>query len=368
MDSNRLFPLHRRSPRARTILPSVALLVAVTGCSSSSSRTEEASPVSAQTEQVSVDSMATTEPTNDVRFQNSTVIFTSAEETAALMTANDPYKVQLSATDRQLLAASAEPVDVEKLDSMLREAAEDFTDDQRQQISRSLSMADQRMQEKSISFPLPSNVRIAIHNSAIFSGSPYTRADTIFVNDQFLGSVDAEMLASVLAHEMWHISSRNNPEARADIYKLVGFAPCQVPLGSIGADLRDRIMTNPDTEEFGSFCIQLPDDGAGDTKTYTSLVIAAAPFTGNNFGDILKPVLVEVTADGTSAATTADGKTVIRDLDADYIEAIGGNGQDQPFHPEEVVAINLQVALRGEPTEGSPNLALAEKVAAAPAG
>ena len=78
---------------------------------------------------------------------------------------------------------------------------------------------------------------------------------------------------------------------------------------------------------------------------------------------MLKPVLVEVDASVTSAVVKA-GKTSLRDLDAAYSKAIGGNGLDEPFHPEEIVAKNLETALAGAPSQGSPNLDLANKVAA----
>ncbi len=308
-------------------------------------------------------SPSTAKPSNAVTFQKSTVSFATASQTAALLVANDPYKQQLSPTDRQLLAVSAKPVSATELDAKLRAAAREFTDAEKTTVIAALSDAAKRLNAKRITLKLPPNVVIAKHDGAIFDGSPYTRANAVFLNDRFLGALRSqpEYLARVMAHELSHIASRAHPEARAAVYKLVGFSPCNVALSSLGADVAPKIITNPDTEDFGKFCISLPD-GSG-RKRYTNLIIASGPVTGTNFGQVLKPVLVEVDASVTSAVVKA-GKTSIRDLDAAYAKAIGGNGLDEPFHPEEIVAKNLETALAGAPSRGSPNLELANRVAA----
>ena len=295
-----------------------------------------------------------------VTFQKSTVTFINAKETALMLLANDPYRAQLSPTDRQILAVSGKPVSAQALDASLSKAGRDFTEKETAMVTAALATAAKRLAGIGVTLRLPPTIKIAKHDAAIFSGSPYTRANVVFLNDAFVDAVPAPLLATVMAHELSHIASRVNPMARAAVYKLVGFTPCSVPLSSIGGDLRDRIITNPDTEDFGKFCIRLPEQST--TKWYTNLIIASAPITGANFGEVLRPVLIEVNTAGTSAVVI-NGKTSVRQLDEAYAKAIGGNGLEEPFHPEEIVAINLQVALDGQPTKGSPNLAFANKVA-----
>ena len=298
-----------------------------------------------------------------LKFQRSTVSFATALETATLLTANDAYRQQLSPTDRQLLAVSPNQVTPSAMDLSLRAAAREFTATEKTVIGAALAEADRRLTAKAITLKLPANVIIAKHDGAIFDASPYTRANAVFLNDRFLGSVGSQpqFLASVMAHELSHIASRAHPESRAAVYKLVGFLPCDVPLSSIGNDIRTRIITNPDTEDFGRFCISLPDGSA--LKRYTNLIIATGPVTGSNFDEILKPVLVEVNVTAT-AAVVKFGKTSVRDLDLAYAKAIGGNGLDEPYHPEEIVAKNLETALAGKASPMSPNLDLANRVAA----
>jgi hypothetical protein len=293
-------------------------------------------------------------------FQKSTILFATAPETGVLLTAQDSYKRQLSPTDRQILSVSEKPVDLMTLDRSLNSAGRQFTPAEKSKITEGLHEATQMLNQKGIKLDLPAQIIIAKHDAQIFSGSPYTRANAVFLNDKFIDAFPSKFLAQVLVHEFWHIASRANPVRRAAIYKLVGFTSCSVSLKSLGADVRDKIITNPDTEDFGKFCIDLPD---GNTKKrYTNLVMASGFFTGKNFHEVLKPMLVEVSSDGSSVVV--DGNvTKLRQIDQEYIKAIGGNGKDEPFHPEEIVAKNLETALTGKASDGSPNLNLANRVA-----
>ena len=306
-------------------------------------------------------------PAGTLTFQKSRVSFASAAQTATLLTANDPYKQQLSPADRQLLAVSNKPVTVAETDEQLRAAAESFTAAEETQVKGALTIAGRRLSAMGITLKLPSTVTMAKHDGRIFAGALYTRANAVFMNAPFLATTRTrpDYLARILTHELSHIASRYHPESRAAVYRLVGFAPCKVPLTSLGADVRDRVITNPDTEDFGTFCISLPAAGsnAAASRRYTPLLLARDAVTGTNFREILTPVLVEVDGSGTAAVVKA-GKTVTRELDAAYMKAIGGNGRDEPFHPEEIVAKNLETAMLGRPTAGSPDLALAKRVAA----
>jgi hypothetical protein len=302
-----------------------------------------------------------------ISFQKSTVVFATAAETVALMTANDPFKRQLSATDRQLMTSSGKPIDTAAMDKFLCTAGREFTADEKKEITLALQEAEQILDQQGFKLPIPAKVVIAKHDSRVQSGTPYTRANAVFFSDRFIAMTAASrkynyaknLMAEVLVHEFWHIASRTHPERRAAVYKMVGFSPCNISLDSIGADIRDKIITNPDVEDFGKFCIDLPD---GDrTKRYTSLIIANKPLNGTNFVSALQPVLLEVQG---ASAVVKNGKTKLRKHDWVYYLAIGGNGLDEAWQPEEIVAKNLEIAFRGKASSSSPDLNLAKRIAA----
>jgi hypothetical protein len=150
--------------------------------------------------------------------------------------------------------------------------------------------------------------------------------------------------AGVLVHEFFHVMSRANPQIRTALYALVGYEPCHVSLSSLGADLRAIVITNPDTDAFGETCITLPD-AVGRPVTYVPLLIGNGPYDGTPGGwtTILDPILVAI---HDNRPVVSNGKTEYREMSSpDYMHAVGENGSSEPFHPEELIALNLQQAL-----------------------
>jgi hypothetical protein len=298
-------------------------------------------------------------------FQGHRVVFANRDLTAELLTAHDAFYDQLSPLDRQILAASSAPVENPALDTKLRASGLDWTASEVRALRTSLTRADQVAAAAHVTFRLPDPIYLAKESAAIYSGSFYTRCSAVFA--------PAPPTAGVLIHELFHIMSRYNPEIRAELYTLVGYRPCRVRLSSLGADLRDVVITNPDTDAFGETCVTLPED-AGPPVTYVPLLLGDGPYDGtpDGWNLILDPVLVEVRAD---RPVVISGKTQYRPMILpDYLRAVGENGSGEPFHPEELVALNLQQALvpNAQAAPDFPNVQLLrtvrEKVASLYAG
>jgi hypothetical protein len=269
-------------------------------------------------------------------FQGHRVAFANRDLTAELLTAHDAFYEQLSPLDRQILAVSDAPIDEPALDAKLRASTLDWTPNEIQDLRTALAEADQAATKSHVTFRLPGTIYLAKESAAIYSGSPYTRCAAVFLA--------GPQPATVLLHELYHVMSRHHPEIRPKLYALVGYRPCRVHLGSLGADVKDIVITNPDTDAFGETCITLPDD-SGKPVTYVPLLIGNGPYDGSPSGwnSIFDPILVEV--DG-NRPVVINGKTKYRQtVSADYMRAVGGNGSGEPYHPEELIAVNLQQAL-----------------------
>jgi hypothetical protein len=303
--------------------------------------------------------------TRSLGFQKSTIVFATAPETAALLTARDPYRLQLSPLDRRIIAGPNRPTTDAAIDQALRRAAREFTAVEKKEITLALQEIEETLAQQGYRLPIPAKVIIAKQDAQLYSGNPYTRANAIFLNDKFIAQVillrkyAQKYMARVLLHEFWHVASRAYPERRTALYKMIGFTPCNIALSSLGADVRDRIITNPDVEDFGKFCIDLPD--GSETKRYTSLLIAGKSIDSNSLNQALTPVLVEVQGE---SAVVNGGKTKLRKHDWIYYVAIGGNGVGQAWQPEEIIAKNLETAFVGEASSDSPDLKLARRIAA----
>lgn len=282
-------------------------------------------------------------------------MFADRDLTAELLTAHDAFYEQLSPLDRQILAISEAPIDEVALDAKLKASALDWTPSEIQALRTSLAQADQAATAARVTYRLPGTIYLAKESAAVYSGSPYTRCSAVFL--------PAPPSAAVLIHELFHVMSRYNPEIRAELYALVGYHPCHVSLSAVGADLENIVITNPDTDAFGGTCITLPD-AAGKPVTYVPLLIGNGPYDGTPEGwtTILDPILVAVHA---NRPVVINGKTEYREMmSADYLRAVGSNGSAEPFHPEELIALNLQQALTpdSQASFDFPNLQLLRAV------
>ena len=288
-------------------------------------------------------------------FQGHKVVFADVALTSKLLTSRDSFYEQMSPLDRQILAVSKDPIDNVKLDADLTKAARNWDSIEISEMRATIAEAQRRADSAGVNFKLPSTIVLAKTSAEIYSGSPYTRCATVFSS--------GTMLPSVLLHEFVHIVSRYNPEFRATLYPMVGYAPCIVSLSSLGDDVRSRVITNPDTEAFGEYCITLKND-AGLPTQYVPLLIGTGEYSGKADGwtEILDPVLVEVVNDNAVVIDGVTSRTAL--FTQQYMEAVGLNGEFEPFHPEELVAINLAGAI--VPEDGIfPNRGLVADVKAA---
>lgn len=269
-------------------------------------------------------------------FQGHRVVFADRGVTAELLIAHDAFYAQLSPLDRQILAISNAPIDPSALDAKLKASALDWTPSEIQELRTSLAQADQAATAAHVTLRLPGTIYLAKESAAIYSGSPYTRCSAVFL--------PAPQPAAVLIHELYHVMSRYNPQIRPKLYALVGYQRCRVSLSSLGTDLKNIVITNPDTDAFGETCITLPD-AVGRPVRYVPLLIGNGPYDGTPGGwtTILDPILVALRA---NRPVVTNGKTEYREMILpDYMRAVGSNGSSEPFHPEELIALNLQQSL-----------------------
>jgi hypothetical protein len=93
----------------------------------------------------------------------------------------------------------------------------------------------------------PSKQILLVRAKADFEdGLPHTRANAIVLTDEFL-QAPTPFLAMVLAHELFHILSRDDPALRERLYAAIGFRPCaSVEIPAAIAKLR---LSNPDAPE-----------------------------------------------------------------------------------------------------------------------
>jgi hypothetical protein len=234
-----------------------------------------------------------------------------------------------------------------------------FDVDEIQKLTSAVKKLEEIMKAKGYLLPLPGNVVFAKDDERLFEGWPYTRGNAIFWNKNVL-QMPEQQLVSVIAHELFHVASRAHPEMRSHVFAMVGFMPCDIDLQTVAAAIRDIRITNPDAEDFGKYCVTLKDGGT--SRHYTNILVSAGRYTGFNFSKIIHPVLIEILPDMKTPAVKRR-ITKIREFDATYAAAIGGNALNEAIHPEEIVATNFASAILGVPSPGNMNIPFAIEIA-----
>ncbi len=104
-------------------------------------------------------------------------------------------------------------------------------------------------------------------------GLPHTRANAIVLQESVLQSAPA-MLAAVLAHELFHIISRDDPRLREELYAAIGFKPCaSVEIPEAVARLR---VSNPDAPQHRRRSPALPELSFREDRSPAGLQDAGA--------------------------------------------------------------------------------------------
>ena len=85
-------------------------------------------------------------------------------------------------------------------------------------------------------------------------------------------------LKEMIAHELFHVVSNNNPELRNRLYAKLGFIAC--PELQIPNEYQDLYVSNPDT--IGKNCY-LPLQENGETAKAVSFLYSERPYTGGYF-------------------------------------------------------------------------------------
>ena len=175
---------------------------------------------------------------------------------------------------------------------------------------------------------------------------------------------DERVLQRLLAHEIFHVASRNNPDLKRALYRTIGFEECGEVV--LPPALALRKMTNPDAP-VNEHCIEVTVDGA---KVWGMPILLAReerfdPAAGRAFFEYLtlSMLLVERTG-ATARPLTRDGAPVLVPLNrvAGFLEQVGRN-TNYIIHAEEILASNFELLVVGDDNP-APSPELLERIRA----
>lgn len=181
--------------------------------------------------------------------------FASASEGIELRMANTDYFDNMTQNDLDYRVGK-QGATLEEMKSIAREQGDEFTDAEKQGIEETMGRIEERFRE--IGFDYPSDLEIVFVKNKMkdeYGAVAYTHQNQIYLegdNLDFMISIPG-MLDGTIAHELFHILSRNDPEFRQQMYAVLGFTIAEEP--EFSPEIKAILASNPDVEAFDSYAM-----------------------------------------------------------------------------------------------------------------
>ena len=281
--------------------------------------------------------------------------FASIEKARAVLGARDDFVARLSPFDRAARVKSAGDVSEDEYLAFARAAAREWSNDERARLTMAFAVIGPKLDELVPELDVP--ILLIKTSGEEEGGAGYTRANAVMLPEAL---TDEGALERLLAHEIFHVVSRNNPELKHALYEAIGFKEC----GELALPpaLAVRKMTNPDAPA-NEHCINVQVDGASAWAMPILLSreerydpAAGVPF----FGYLtLSMLLVEPAANSGAPARPVerDGASVILPFNQvdGVFEQIGHN-TEYVIHAEEILASNFELLVHDGAAVRSPEV------------
>ena len=271
--------------------------------------------------------------------------FSNIEQGRAVLGADDEWLPRTSELQRATLMGRDPPAGIEPFRAWQAEAVQAWTPAARARWQHALEVIAPALDR--LQLPWPPEVLLVQTSGRESADQPHTRANAVVLPAQFeqQGFSDAE----VLAHELWHVLSRRNPELATKLYALIGYEPvADLQWPPLWLPLR---IVNQDAP-FDRHAMRLSLQGRSVT---VMPVLLAAPESerapGQSLLNLMAPRLLEVQPGEGSRPTIASldkGEPIWHDIEAtpEFLERLGGN-TDYTLHPDETIADNFMFLVSG---------------------
>jgi hypothetical protein len=274
-----------------------------------------------------------------VRLQETTIArFTPLPEAAGIIGHMDPFVQSMSPLDRRFRLSAKGPVEAAEYLDFAKQQVLAWTEADMERLRPALQRLASRLEGLR---PLwPPVVELIKTTGREEQGAPHCRGNAIVLPEPSLRGDDAS-LQRLLAHELFHILSRQEPARRARLYAILGFSTCD-PI-ALPATLAARKITNPDAPAID--CV-LPIQEEGITRQVSPVLLArkdqyeslerVSLFAEMQF----RLLVVEKVEDHTVVANPRDPRLLDPAQCPDFHRQIGRN-TGYIIHPEETLADNF---------------------------
>jgi hypothetical protein len=275
--------------------------------------------------------------------------FASASEGAEILTRRDDFVERLSEFDRAARMKTDKSVSEEEFLRFVKANVSTWTGGEKAKIEAAIVQI--RPALEALPVALPKSVFLVKTTGAEEGKAFYTRDTAIVLPESELGRATAQRLEKTIAHELFHILSRQNPVMREALYNLIGFTKC--PEVEFPAELRRRRITNPDAPRNDHFIrIELNGKPVVAVPILFSQSDNYDVSRGGEFFSYLQFNFLIVRKEG--GASASDERVPLEKISG-FFEQVGRNTH-YVIHPEEILAENFALILLNEQNVASPEI------------
>lgn len=174
--------------------------------------------------------------------------FADIPEGRRLISADDSYTARLGDSGAAL-RFTKKGVTLADYKAFAADQVRPFTAPRRSALAASADRLNMRFAELGFVNPLTNEVTVVLTTMREeFGASGYTRGSVVFLGVEAVDCMPPRSLDNLLAHELFHVISRQNQEFRRKMYSAIGFTLCEEP--KFSDEVRSGILANPDVEKY----------------------------------------------------------------------------------------------------------------------
>lgn len=285
------------------------------------------------------------------KFANSVFRFATRAEAQMLITELDDYTRNWNQFDIDVRLQKPQG----RKSALLQFAMDqtlNWSDEEKARVSKTMKSLDAEIKKQKYNLEFPKEI-VFVKTTQKEEGNAeaYTRMNWIAIGEEALKSSSDTDLKYLVAHELFHLLTRQNANFKKDMYQIIGFEVAEKEI-LFPSDLAEMRISNPDIsryDSYGTFTI-------GGQKQYCTMVIYTdKPYNGNTLFDYMKIGLVPL--NGEFIPVQKSGKTIIYSLDEaeDFYTQVGKN-TSYVINPEEIMADNFAYTLIGKKDLPNPEI------------
>ncbi|HUQ53567.1 MAG TPA: hypothetical protein VM692_15175 [Gammaproteobacteria bacterium] len=276
----------------------------------------------------------------------------SIEQARAVLGTSDDFVAHMSPFDRAARVESGDAVSVDEYLAFARAAGREWSNDERARLAAAFAAIEPKLEELLPELDRP--ILLVKTSGQEEGGAGYTRGNAVMLPQ---AHEEELQLQHLLAHEIFHVVSRNNPDLKRALYRGIGFEECGELV--LPPALAARKMTNPDAP-VNEHCIEIAVDGekAWGMPILLSREERFDPDAGRAFFEYLTlSMLLVDRGSGATRPLERNGAPVL--VPFNRVQGLGdkiGHNTNYVIHAEEILASNFELLVMGAPDAPSPEV------------